>query len=199
VKRSSARAKPTIGRLRSRPLVNRTLASWADSIGTSVSATTSAATFENVMVRISSRKIRAARPLTSRNGTTEARLVRFEATTAEDTSFAPSCAARSGSAVPRWRWRKMFSSMTIELSIRSPTPSARPPRLMMFSVSPPMPIIMNVASTASGIASPMMKVLRRLPRNSSTASIASAPPITAESETPSTALRMKNDWSAITS
>ena len=89
----------------------------------------------------------------------------------------------------------MFSSITIELSISSPMPSARPPRLMMFRVRPPSPIMAKVASTASGIDRPMMKVRRRLPRNSSTISIARAAPMNAALRTPAMALRMKNDWS----
>ncbi len=92
----------------------------------------------------------------------------------------------------------MFSSITIELSISSPIPSARPPSVMMFSVSSPSPIITKVASTASGMESPMMNVLRRLPRNSSTTSMASVAPISAALRTPLKALRMKNDWSEMT-
>ena len=65
----------------------------------------------------------------------------------------------------------------------------------MFRVRLPSPIMTKVASTASGIDRPMMKVLRRLPRKSSTTSIASVAPMSAALRTPPTALRMKNDWS----
>src|SRR5690606_14753729 len=133
------------------PLWNRTFASWAASIGTSVSATISEAKIANEIVRISSRKMSAASPLIRRNGTTAARLVAVEAMTALRTSFAPTCAASSGSSIPSSRLRKMFSSITIELSIRRPTPRASPPSEMMLRVRLPSPIIRNVASIASGI------------------------------------------------
>jgi hypothetical protein len=97
----------------------------------------SEAAMANAIVRISSRKMSAAIPLTSRNGSTAARFVSVAAVTADETSRAPSAAAASGVFPSASRCRKMFSSMTIELSSSSPTPSARPPRLMMFSVRPP--------------------------------------------------------------
>ncbi len=81
-------------------LVRCTLANWAESIGTRVRATASEARMANEIVRISSRKISAARPLISRNGTTAARFVIVEATTAEVTSPDPLCAASSGSPIP---------------------------------------------------------------------------------------------------
>ena len=73
----------------------------------------------------------------------------------------------------------MFSSITMALSSSSPVPSARPPSDMMLSVRSPMPIITNVASTASGIDTPMMNVLRNERRKMSTTSMARHAPTSA--------------------
>ncbi len=148
----------------------------------------------NEMVRMSSRKISDASPLTSRKGRTAARLVVVDAVTALATSPAPACAASSGSAIPSSRLRKMFSSITIELSIRSPTPSASPPNDMMLSVSLPKPISTNVARIASGMASPMMTVLRTDWRKSSTTPIARMAPRSAASRTASSESRTNVAW-----
>ena len=78
---------------------------------------------------------------------------------------APSMMAVSTS-LPCSRCQLMFSMVTVASSTRMPTASARPPRVMMLSVSP------NAASSAieprmaSGIEMAMITVERQLPRNS---------------------------------
>ena len=160
--------------------------SCAESMGTSVSATTSDTPMANEMVISSSLKSSAASPLMSRNGTTAARLVVVEAITAEATSPAPTCAASIGSGWSRW-WRSMFSSMTMALSTSMPMPRARPPSDMMLSVRSATPISARVPRMAIGIAVPMMNVRRPERRNRKTITIARPPPIIAALPTPDTA------------
>jgi hypothetical protein len=87
----------------------------------------------------------------------------------------------------------MFSSITIALSSSTPMPNAIPPSDMTFSVSPPRPIAMNVAMTASGIERPTMIVLRSDRRNSSTTSEARKAPMSAASFTELIESRMNPD------
>jgi hypothetical protein len=53
------------------------------------------------------------------------------------TSLAPFTAASRGPSRSSARRQKTFSSTTTELSTIMPTPSARPPRVIRFSVKPP--------------------------------------------------------------
>ena len=87
----------------------------------------------------------------------------------------------------------MFSSITMALSSSTPMPNAMPPSDMTFSVRLPMPIAMNVASTASGIDRPTMSVFRSERRNSSTTSAARNAPTSAASFTEFNESRMKPD------
>ena len=60
----------------------------------------------------------------------------------------------------------MFSITTVPLSTRMPTASAKPPSVMVFSVSPAAPMNSTAVMTDSGIEARMMSVRRQLPRNS---------------------------------
>jgi len=59
--------------------------------------------------------------------------------------------------------------MTMVLFSSIPIPSAKPPKVMMLKVSPKAAIKaaikMEVISTAMGMALPIIRVRRRLPRN----------------------------------
>ena len=81
-------------------------------------------------------------------------VVRVEAVIAPWTSSAPRAAASRGLA-PSCRCLKMFSRTMIELSTSIPTPSARPPRLMMLSETPNASISAKVPITEMGMASAM--------------------------------------------
>src|SRR6516225_10241835 len=59
----------------------------------------------------------------------------------------------------------MFSMVTVASSTRMPTASARPPSVMIFSVSPTAASTAMDASTASGMEMAMMRVDRRLPKD----------------------------------
>ncbi len=133
------------------------------------------------MVMINSLKIRPARPPINKNGSTAARLVEVEATMALFTSSAACTPAVTGSSPSVW-CREMFSSMTMVLSTSSPTPRASPPSVMMFKVSPLAPMIAKVTMIEIGIAVPMIKVRRTLPRNRYTTIIANTAPEIAASD-----------------
>ena len=81
-------------------------------------------------------------------------VVMVEAVIAPCTSSAPAAAAAIGD-FPISRWRKTFSKTTMELSTNIPTPSARPPRLMMFKDTPAKSSSENDAITEIGMASAM--------------------------------------------
>ncbi len=80
-------------------------------------------------------------------------VVSVEAVMAACTSSAPTDAAWMGGAPSSSRCRKMFSSTTMELSTNIPTPSARPPRLMMLRLTPAASMSAKVPTTEIGIAS----------------------------------------------
>ena len=81
-------------------------------------------------------------------------VVRVEAVIAPWTSSPPRAEA-SADGTPASRCRKMFSSTMMELSTSIPTPSAIPPRLMMFSETPNASISAKAPTTEMGIASAM--------------------------------------------
>src|SRR5580704_14969413 len=60
----------------------------------------------------------------------------------------------------------MLSIVTVASSTRMPTASARPPRVMMLSVSPIADSAAMAPSTDSGIEVVTIRVERQLPRNS---------------------------------
>ena len=66
----------------------------------------------------------------------------------------------------------------MELSTIMPTPIVMPPRLIMFSVSPPAFIIRNTDTIHIGIATEMTAVEPKLRRNTSSTSAARITPYT---------------------
>ena len=92
------------------------------------------------------------------------------------------CCAPSRMAVltslPCSRCQLMFSMVTVASSTRMPTASARPPRVMMFSVWPSAESAAIEDSTASGIEIAMITVERQLPRNSRIIRLVSAAAMT---------------------
>ena len=89
----------------------------------------------------------------------------------------------------------MFSIVTVASSTRMPTASARPPSVMMFSVSPIAESAMIEPSTASGIDVAMITVERQLPRNSRIIRLVSAAAMTPSRATDEIAPRTNIDWS----
>ena len=89
----------------------------------------------------------------------------------------------------------MFSMVTVASSTRMPTASARPPRVMMLSVSPNRASRAIEPRMASGIEVAMMMVERQLPRNSRIIRLVSTAATTASKATPVTALSTNSDWS----
>ncbi len=89
----------------------------------------------------------------------------------------------------------MFSIVTVASSTRIPTASARPPRVMMLSVSPSAYRTKIDDRIDSGIETAMMQVLRQLPRNSRISAAVRPAAISASRTTPLMAARTKTDWS----
>jgi hypothetical protein len=110
------------------------------------------------------------------------------------------CAAPSRIAVsvslPISRLRLMFSISTVASSTRMPTASARPPRVMMLSVSPSALRVRIETRIDSGMETAMISVLRKLPRKMRIISAVRQAAMTASRSTPSMALRTNSDWSA---
>ncbi len=76
-----------------------------------------------------------------------------------------------------------------------PTESAKPPKVIRFSVSPSACSARIEARIDSGIVSAMISVLRQLPRKSSTIAAVSAAAISASITTLLTAAFTNTDWS----
>ena len=102
-------------------------------------------------------------------------VVRVEAIMAPPTCLAPSTAAFF-TECPFCRSRKIFSITTTELSTSIPTPSARPDRDMIFSVTPLKYMATMAATTLRGIEHATIMVGRISHRNRSRIIMASAPP-----------------------
>ena len=83
----------------------------------------------------------------------------------------------------------------MELSTSMPTPRARPPRDMMFRLTPVAYMRKKVAATEIGIDRLMMAVLLRWRRKRKRMTIASRPPMTAVFRTSSTDWEMNRAWS----
>src|SRR3954451_20490119 len=89
----------------------------------------------------------------------------------------------------------MFSIVTVASSTRMPTASAKPPSVMILSVSPIADSMMIAPSTDSGIEMAMMTVERQLPRNSRIITLVRSAAMTPSTATPSIAPRTNTDWS----
>ena len=73
------------------------------------------------------------KPARKNSGTNTATWVSVEARIADQISSLPSMAAWRGD-LPMSMWRCVFSSTTMAASTIMPTPSARPPKVIVFSV-----------------------------------------------------------------
>ncbi len=109
------------------------------------------------------------------------------------------CAAPSriagSTSLPCSRCQLMFSIVTVASSTRMPTASARPPSVMILSVSPSAHSVATEPSTESGIEVAMITVERQLPRKISTITLVSAAAMMPSRMTPSTAALTNSDWS----
>ncbi len=107
------------------------------------------------------------------------------------------CAAPSRIAVrtslPCSRCQLMFSIVTVASSTRMPTASARPPSVMMLSVSPNSDSSAIAPSTDSGIEIAMITVERQLPRKSRIMTLVSSAAMTPSNATPLIAARTNSD------
>ena len=92
----------------------------------------------------------------------------------------------------------MLSIVTVASSTRMPTASARPPKVMMLSVSPDAPTACRWRpGSDSGIDVVTIRVERQLPRNSRIIRLVSAAAITPSRMTPWIEARTNMDWSPI--
>ncbi len=89
----------------------------------------------------------------------------------------------------------MFSSEMTELSMTREKASARPPRIIVFTVLPIMYRITNVASAESGMDSSTAKVARMLPRKIRIIRLVSTRPMTPSCSTVLRASFTNTDWS----
>ena len=105
------------------------------SIGTMVRADTSEQSRANAITYASCLNMTPAMPFMKTMGRKTATVVSVLEMRALVTSLAP-CLAASLRGMPPSCSRTVFSSTTMELSTSMPTPSARPPSVMMFSVNP---------------------------------------------------------------
>ncbi len=103
------------------------------STGTTVTATNSDIVSEKMMTIESCLKRMLENPARKNSGTNTATWVSVEARMADQISSLPSIAAVTRS-LPISRCRCAFSSTTIDASTIMPTPSARPPKVIVFSV-----------------------------------------------------------------
>ncbi len=94
---------------------------------------------------------------------------------------------------PCSRCQLMFSMVTVASSTRMPTASARPPSVMMLSVSPAAASMAIAAKMASGMDVAMMMVDRQLPRNNRIIRLVNTAAIAASVTTPAMALSTNND------
>ena len=109
---------------------------------------------------------------------------------------APSMIAVSTS-LPCSRCQLMFSIVTVASSTRMPTASAKPPSVMMLSVSPKAARPISAPMIDSGIDTAMITVERQLPRNSRIIRLVSAAAMMPSTATPLIAARTNIDWSLI--
>ena len=137
--------------------------SFEDIIGTTVTDTNREAARAKQIVKAKGIRSWDVIPLTKTKGKYTATVVKVEAITAPTTSWVPSTAAWY-LLLPMLRWRKIFSSTTVELSTTIPTDSANAANVTMFSVCPPKYSITKVDISESGMATPMIMVLRKFPR-----------------------------------
>ncbi len=168
----------------------------AATVGTKANATSIEASSENEIVNAWSRINWPARPCTKTSGKKTTTVVSVEATTAIATVPAPRAAAVFKSSGCSCRLRQIDSNTTIESSTIMPTPIAKPPSDMRFNDNPRRYMMMNVASTLTGIDSEMIAVERRSRRKPKITRIDRMLPMSAASTTSLIARSMNSDWSA---
>ena len=161
-----------------------------------MSATTSEHSRAKLTTYASCLNIWAEIPPRNSTGTKTAIVVSVDAVMAVETSRLPTVAA-SRLLLPSSRWRYTFSSTTIALSTSMPTPSAKPPNEIVFSVNPLKNISANVEITEIGIAIAMISVLEKLRKKNSSTSTASTAPWTIAHCTFSIEARMKSALSRV--
>ena len=133
-------------------------------------------------------------PLKKKIGTNTMQILSVETNAGTAICMAPSRMARTiGFPMARLRW--MFSSSTVASSTKMPTASARPPNVMMFSVSPSAPRTMIEHKIESGMDVATTRVLRQLPRKSRIINAVRHAAIKPSRKTPLIAARTKIDWS----
>jgi hypothetical protein len=119
-------------------------------------------------------------PCSRKTGTNTMQMHSVERNVGVPTSPQP-CTMASARCARRPRLRSMFSITTVPLSTRMPTASAKPPSVMVLSVSPPIPISSTAVMIDKGMAARIITVNRQLPRNSrimsAVSAAAMAPPI----------------------
>jgi len=87
----------------------------------------------------------------------------------------------------------MLSIVTVASSTRIPTASARPPKVMMLSVSPSAQSVPMAPRTESGMDVVTIRVERQLPRNRRIIRLVSAAAITPSRTTPWIEARTNRD------
>ena len=92
-------------------------------------------------------------------GKNAAMVVAALAMTGHITSLLPTIEAISR-LLPSWRWRKMFSTITMALSTSIPTARTREKSTIILSVNPNNRSIKNVIIMERGIADATIKALR---------------------------------------
>ena len=132
---------------------------FALNIGISVRAAMSEPIRENVTVKARSLHIWPAMPITNIIGKNTAIVVNVDPAIAPLTSEAPYILASIMGLFSSWRCLYMFSITTIPLSTSMPTPSARPPKDIMFIVVPLKNIRANTTIIETGILSATIRAL----------------------------------------
>ena len=122
--------------------------------------------------------MRPSMPCSVNSGTSVSAMMITENATGRATSAAArATTARTASPGFAWaRWRRTFSTTTIDASTTMPTENARPPRLIRLAVSPTRPITMNVTRYVSGSENTTMSAVRSSATKRNSTRMTSSPP-----------------------
>src|SRR5579863_2668959 len=101
-----------------------------------------------------------AGPVRKTTETNTIQMVRVDTKVGVAISEAPTRTASFRGCDPMWRW--IFSMVTVASSTRMPMARARPPRVMVFMVSPMALSTMMELRMDSGMEMAMIRVLRQL-------------------------------------
>ena len=163
------------------------------STGTSVRERTYDASMAKTTARAMGVKRNFAGPVRKTTETKTMQMVSVETSVGVAISAAPMSTASCKGCLPMWRW--MFSMVTVASSTRMPMASARPPRVMVFIVSPIALSTMMELRIESGMEMAMMSVLRQLPRKSRIIKAVRLAAMTPSRRTPTMEALTKMDWS----